>query len=628
MDELRQRLYDRTAAESQPAKHTLTNEPVNVTRNWNADGTPSSASNEKILTTPTDFLPKKHTYRAFILIGSLLIFIVVAGLSALFMYNGGNEISTDNIGISLTGPSAVGGGEVLALQIGLTNQNTVALESATLIVKYPDGTRSVNESNRDLYEDRIPINGIAAGEAKNVPIRVAVFGEENQEREIEATIEYRIEGSNGTFYKDATPFKFKINSSPLVLRVQNLEKVAAGQLVEVTITAQSNASNPLGNVLVTAQYPNGFRYESAEPAPVFGQNVWRISELAPEGTFEIKIKGIVQGLTDETFRINFDAGPAQSDNQFVIGSKIAIAGADFTIERPFLDIKIAIDGQTGDVVTIPAGKKSDVQIDVKNTLDETVYDMVIEVVPGGNALTEDSIVTDNGFYDSNTGTVRWETSSNPDFAQVFPGGTRTLSFDVNPTNSRGTASFELVVNIYARRVAESSAVEQLLGTVRTEAKYSSEILLGAQAGYNSSTFTDTGPVPPEVGETTTYTLTLVARAGVNDVTGAIVHTSLPVYIEWLDEYSGDGKVTYNNVSKQLEWDIDTIAANRQKELTFQVDILPSISQVDKTPILLNSQQLRANDRFTGVLLQANGGTVTTELSTEAGYEKGNGKVTR
>jgi len=71
-----------------------------------------------------------------------------------------------------------------------------------------------------------------------VPVRVAIFGQEGQEKEIAATIEYRIEGSNGTFYKDSIPLKFRISSTPLVIRVKNIEKVADGQMIEETLTEQ------------------------------------------------------------------------------------------------------------------------------------------------------------------------------------------------------------------------------------------------------------------------------------------------------------------------------------------------------------------------------------------------------
>ena len=195
MDELRRRLYARDSVNSPNERHGLTDQKIDVSRNWNnANVTerpaPTAPAPSPLPITspvpipipsvepeaPKDFKPKsKKHYRVFLLIGSLLIFIIGAGLSAAYLMFGGTAISSDNISLSIAGPTALGGGEVLSLQVGLTNQNTVAIEAATLVVKYPSGARSVNESERNLYEERIPINAIAPGEVRNIPIQVTVF---------------------------------------------------------------------------------------------------------------------------------------------------------------------------------------------------------------------------------------------------------------------------------------------------------------------------------------------------------------------------------------------------------------------------------------------------------------------
>ncbi len=338
------------------------------------------------------------------------------------------------------------------------------------------------------------------------------------------------------------------------------------------------------------------------------------------------LDGVVTGLTEEEFRINFDAGPASPDNQSSVGAILAESQADFLIERPFVGVDVAINGDRTPPVVLREGSSADVSIDVENTLDTSVYDMAIEVIPGGNILTEDSIASNNGFYDSNTGTVRWEVSNNESFAEVNPGAQRSLDFTVEPGPVRETASFDLVVNVYARRVAEASAQETLIGTDQIEAKYASRIQLGSQAGRNIGRFEDSGPIPPVVGELTTYTLTLVAEAGVNDIDDAVVETGLPIYVEWLEEYEVDGEITFNPVAKDLEWAIGDIAAGERRQFTFQVALRPSRSQIGRTLQLIEPQQLRATDGFTGTTLQDTADAVTTELSTEYGFPPENGEV--
>jgi len=658
LNTLRSKLYDRSAAADAIDRHTLRDTPIEVSRNWDVPkrgmdvarpaaqaatsavvSTPAEpiaaaelqaeeAVEESILNKPAPDKPKsRRRYRVWILMASLLVFIFGVGLSSLYLYVGGNQVSSDNIAVAVTGPFTVGGGEVMNLQIGLTNQNAISIDSATLIVQYPPGTRSVGEAPRNLFEERIPIDTIQPGETLNVPVQVAIFGEENIEQQIKATLEYRIAGSNGMFYKDADPLNFSITSSPLVLRIKSVEKVAAGQTVDVEMTVVSNASAPIEDVLISAQYPNGFRFEGATPPPIFGDTVWRIDELLPEQSVTIVLTGVVLGLTEESFQINFDAGPAQFDNPYVVGSLLAESNINFFIERPFIDVVTTINGESDRSVILEEGESSTVDVLIRNTLEETVYDMVVEVVPGGNALSETSILGTNGFYDSNSGTVRWEVSNNSRFAEVAPGETRELSFTVSPNTPRATASYDLVVNIYARRVAEPNADEQLIGTALIEAKYSSMLTLGSQAS-RAGLFTSVGSVPPTVGAMTSYTLTMVAQAGVNDLTDVIVNTSLPVYVEWPDNVQGTGDLVFNPVSKQIEWKPGNLTSGGRAEVSFQVEFTPSLSQRGQAPILLRAQTARATDRFTGERLQAESDPVYTELSPEAGFAEDNGVVQR
>lgn len=637
--EMRKRLYERGADFDRAARHELTDTKVDVSRNWGEQTTPEPNTTDlrkslpvdtavNVSTAPEVTKKPRRRYRSFILLGSFLIFLFITLASSAYIYLGGNQITSENIQLDISGQSTLGGGEVMSLQIGLSNNNSVPIESATLILKYPTGTRSVEDLPRNLYEERIPLENIAPGDTKNIPVRVAIFGEENSEKEISATLEYRIDGSSGMFYKDSGPFKFRISSSPIVLSIKNIQKVSSGQLVDVTITAASNATSPLTDILITAEYPNGFKFESASQAPIYGENVWRIAELLPEEKESITIKGIITGLTQESLQIKFTAGPPDPENKYAINAPLADTRAEFTVEKPFIDVAVSIEDQSNGVAIIPQDKTATVKVDIINTLDETVYDMVVEVVPGGNALDENSVRGNRGFYDSNTDSVRWEVANNPSFSEINPGDKRTLEFTVAQGKQKTTSAFDLVVNVYARRVAESSAAEQLVGTVTREGKYSSSIALDSRAGRNVGRFGDAGPIPPQVGETTTYTVTLTAEAGANDMKNAVVNTALPVYVNWLNEYDTEGVVTYNTVSKKLEWAVGDITSGRSKELTFQVSVQPSTSQIRSTLVLLNQQKIQANDRFTGELLQDTATPVTTELPPESGFAEDNGIVIR
>jgi hypothetical protein len=632
IDEMRKRLYSRGFDDASLQRHDLSDRKIDVARNW---GTPTPIAEPPVQVTQVQVqvqdeviehsdseIPTKHGYRKFVLIGSFVIFALVASVAGAFVYLGTNKISADNINLNISGPATIGGSETISFQIGITNQNTVAIDSAVLVVKYPSGTRTVSDPIKNVYEERINVGTLNPTEAKNIPIQVAIYGKENESKQIDATLEYRIVSSDGTFYKVAEPLRFQIISSPIILQVSSLRKVSAGQEVEVTLTAKSNTEKVLKDILISASYPTGFVYNSSSPDPIYNENTWMIEELKPEESAVIKLKGTIAGLTEETSVINFSAGASESDNQFIVGSLLAEARTEFYIERPFITVDLTIEGDADRSVVLEQGLTSQVGINIKNTLDESVYDMVVEVVPSGNALGSESIESSEGYYDSNKGVVRWEVANNPDLAQLLPGASRMLQFSILPDKNRRAASFDITVNVYARRVAERSAQEQLIGTVKATAKYSSSALLTSKVKPQS------GPFPPKVGETSNYQVTLVASAGSNDMTNATVKTSLPSHMTWTNEYSGSGAMYFNPVTKQIEWNVGDIDSQSTKEMVFTVGILPSLSQVGITPILVNRQTLESTDRFTGTTLSAISDQLNTELPLESGYEEGNGIVTQ
>jgi hypothetical protein len=611
LDELRKRLYARGPVDNGIERHELEDTPVEVSSTWNLPVDEAS--------TLVNESEQPHRYRKFVLIASVLIFCLVAAGSAAYFYFGNNRISGENITFNIAGNNNISGGETVSFQIAVTNQNSVAVEGASLIVKYPEGTRSVTEPVKNLYEERIDVGMLGPGEARNIQLQVAVYGKENQQSQIQATLEYRIVGSDSVFYKNIEPFTVQIVSSPIILQVDSVRRVSAGQPVQITLKVKSNTNKVLKDVLITSRYPSGFSYKSAVPDPLYNQNVWKIDELKPEETETILINGSIIGLNSEGLVVDFSAGAAKDDNEFIVGSLLAEARAEFVLEQPFIAVDIDIAGDRDKSVVLEEDKSSVVQVSIKNTLKEPVYDMVVEVVPTGNALKADSIQSRQGFYDSNKNLVRWDVSNTPEFSQVQSGQVRNLSFSIDPVLGQTTASFNIAVNVYAKRVSEPSAVQQLVGTVTAEARYASA------ASIEGSLSHVTGPLPPKPGQATRYQVTLAAGGGANNLRNAVVTTSLPTFVEWQNEFSGPGTVTFNPISRQLEWSVGDINSGAVKELTFALNFLPSTSQVNTSPILVNNLTLSAVDRFTNTPVETSVGGINSEIK---GSPQENGVVTQ
>lgn len=613
IDDMRRRLYDRSQALSSIERHTVSDQKIDVSRNWNypEPEAPEPAEAAK---------PPSRRYRWYVLLASFFILLLSAVGTGAYLFLGENQISSANIAITINGPSTLGGGERLTAQIGVTNQNNVAIEDATLIVRYPTGSQTTIEPIETLFERRISVGRLEPGEARNVPVEAQVFGEEGDEKQLAAQLEYRIENSDSLFYKDATPQSFRIVSSPVILQVRSVRQVSSGQRVQVEIAATANTGQTFENLLVTAQYPNGFTYQGASPEPAFNQNVWRIDRLDPEETEIITVEGTVAGLADEALRLNVSIGPALPDNQFRSGATLTDTYTEFVIERPFIDVVIAVNGETEAPIILEAGSAAAVTVNVTNTLSEPVYDMVVEVVPTGTVVSGATITSTNGFYNSNTGRARFDGTTVPGLRELQAGARETLQLTIDPNSTPSTASFTVAVNVFGKRLGERAAQEQLFGTTNLEARYASVI-----SAENLLTHVS-GPIPPVAGQETVYQVTLTAGAGSNDITNGVVTTLLPIYVDWLDNYQAEGEVQYNPVTRELRWQVGSIDGARSKDFRFTLGFTPSASQVGTQPILVNQQVFEATDRFTSTPLRVTVPQLTTALGGNGVFEGGTGQV--
>lgn len=647
IDELRKRLYERGSSSELSARHQLTPRPaVEVSRGWDMPSSnpvePSPVVNPTSVLAP-DIVPAqdyvlvkdekeeekikpKRRYRKFVLIVSSIFFLITATLSSLYLFFGANQISATNVSVSLSTEFSIAAGETLPVQISITNQNTVAIESATLIINYPPGTRSNEENGKDLYEERISLDTITPGQAKNVPLKVVLYGEENDSKEIKASIEYRIAGSNGTFFKEAVPQSVIISSSPLVLRVTGVDEISSGQELEVRLQLKSNSTSVQRNILVSASYPNSFSFTKSEPEAAYSDNSWFIKELKPEETFDITMHGKITGLSGEASEIQLKAGNPQLENQFMMGSVLAQTKFSYKIENPFTSVVVGINGDTDGEAILAPDAKAEVIVNVTNTLPESLYDLRVVLKPRGNLIREGLLEIDERNYNSSNNNIEFNASEDESLGEIKSNETKKFSFKVKPDDKQTTPSFNVIAEIYARKANEPDGTESLMGSASAEAKYSSVANLGSQLGYSDGPFTDSGPIPPIVDTVTTYTVTMVAGAGVNDMAGAVVTTSLPQYMTWLAKTEGPGQIEYNPVSKQIRWNVGEVSAGQNKTIKFQVSLLPTSTQVGKTALVIGPQELRANDSFTGVSLRANNPALGSELSTELGFVKNNGEI--
>jgi hypothetical protein len=568
---------------------------------------------------------RKSLRKKFAVIG-VVFFVVALAVASFIMTKGGNTISGENISITVNGPLTVGGGEEVPFTVSIGNQNTVAIQSATLILEYPKGTQSATE-NKEIGVVRQALDTIGTGELVNVPVKARIFGKENEEKEIKVSIDYRIAGSNATFHKEAEPLRFKVSTSPVVMTFDTVKSISSGQDVTLTLTIQSNSPTPLTGVLVKASYPAGFDFNESSPETVSGEDIWKIATLKPNEKKVITIKGLMTGYQDEVRQFNASLGIANDHDSNAIASQLATARTEIVIEQPFLDVDVSINGNAADTVIINKTEAAAVEIKYSNNLDFVIYDGKVQVALEGNALSEFDIDVTDGFYDSAKNILTWDGVDVAALKEIAPGRTASLKFTLHPKKDIGsTPEMKLKITTKGQRIFEDKKSQELVGTAARTIKVESVPVVTGETLYHTELFTNTGPLPPVAEKVTQYTFELTVNSGANDITGAEITAVVPQYVSWLDLVTSDDVVTYNTVTRTLKWSIGDMDANTEKKVGIQVSFLPSMTQVGTKPTLLEAQRFKATDRFTGTVVRVVHPALTTTLYAESDEKLQDGKV--
>jgi hypothetical protein len=613
IEDIKRRLYEPADTVTHRSKEGILH-PINhkVEPEWKNEEINNSLSDMK--------KPKTSIFKKFF-IGAVIFFVVAMGFAVYRFYTGGTSVSNDNIEIAVIGNAFTKGGEELPLQIEITNRNRASLELANLQISYPSGA---SDNVVDYVRlPRIPVGTIKPGETVTKNIKVVLFGEERSNRNIKIELDYHPEGSNAIFTK---PIEYMVNisSAPLSLIVEAPDTITSDQPISFTVKAVLNTSLPAGDTMMQLTYPNNFIYESAVPAPIFGNSMWSLSDISLTNPMTIVVKGRIIGEDKDQQVFHVYAGTTKSIDKSTIDVVYNSLLHTITLVKPFLEANILVDD------TSSAGDTVNVRISWKNNLSTRITDGEIIVSVGGNALDRMSVSSFQGFFDSQNNRIIWDKNSINDLASIEPGEKGEVSFSVKSVSLIGTQNtikdpqLTFDVSIKGRQPSLGSTYTDINNFTKKVVKILSDFQIASSASYKS------GSLPPKAETETKYNVTWTLSNSTNMISGAVARASIPVYVKWVGPVSQRENITYNESTREVIWNIGSVRANTglnlNREATFTISLNPSISQVGSIPELMSDLYLSGTDSFAGTIIKSRKGPINTKISGDPNFQFGQESV--
>ncbi|MFA5095598.1 MAG: hypothetical protein WC447_03010 [Candidatus Paceibacterota bacterium] len=582
------------------------------------------------------FFMKTSMFKKFFIF-SIVFFILAIGYAAYTFFANSNSVSNDNIDISVLSNAFTAGGEDYSLLLEITNKNNSPLELADLIIEYPNGSQESSQGDSDHL--RLSLGTIPAGGIKNENVNIILFGEQGSTSEIKISLEYRVEGSNAIFVKEKT-YNVSINSTPINLSIDAPTEATSNQNINLGVKATLNSTKSASNMLLKVDYPIGFQFVKATPAPSLGNNIWNLGDLAPGMERSISISGKMIDVFDGEQKV-FRAwsGSQSPTDKSLIGVVFNSLEHIVMITKPSINAELLVNGVLDTKYVIDTKTPIQGQIQWTNNLETKINNLKIVAKISGNAVNRGTISGGQGFYSSSQDMITWDKNSQSQFAEINPGDSGSVSFSLSSLSLFSAAggiisspSINIDVSITGEQAQSSGSITELSNESSKVIKVISDIGLSNKVLYSSGVFTNSGPIPPKVEQKTTYTIVWSLSNTANNISKAKVVSTLPPWVRFIGSFSPTTEdLTFNDSTKEIVWNIGGIPAGTgitgaDREVSFQIELTPSLSQVGTMPVLVNDTTLTGYDDFANVDVRVNKASLNTRLLNDPSFPASGDRV--
>ncbi len=624
LEKMRKGLYareedvERGDEERPPVFHSEQNAPEGA---WSEE--------PRVMETPPPPEPRAvMSFAKKLFIGSAIFFALAVAFAAFIIMRGGNVVSSEKVSVQFAGPLSTAGGEPFSFEVSVQNDNNTPIESADLLIEFPEGTQEPDRPRAELRRFREALGAIAPGENVLRKKEAVLFGEEGARLAIAATLEYRVKNSNALL-KKITRYEVTLGTAPLSLSVEGSRETAHKTEMTLTLEVKSNSAETLRDIVVEADYPFGFAFANASPRPTTGERVWALGDLPAGASRRITLAGVLSGAEGDERIIRFRAGPAEEEGGArALGTALVSASHAVLVRKPFLALALLLDGQEGAEFITEKGKTVRVAASWENNLPTRATNAQVVVRLSGALYDPASVVPERGYYRATDGTIVWDESTDSALATLPPGARGQHYFSVNIRGpSTGVyalknPAFRIAASIAARGPAGAGEAGGAIETkAQTEVKLLADLSLSPRLARASGHFANRGPVPPQVGEETTYTVVWSLTNAFNELADARASALLPPFVRFLGPVSpASERVSYDAVGGEVVWEAGELKAGvgiggSPREVAFQIALVPADNQAGTTPTLVGEAVAEGGDRFTGrTVTSATRPALTTRFS--------------
>jgi len=271
------------------------------------------------------------------------------------------------------------------------------------------------------------------------------------------------------------------------------------------------------------------------------------------------------------------------------------------IVKPTVALRQTINGDAN--YTAKPGEWLHYEVYYKNVSDKELYNLVLVDSLEGDLFDLTTIKSETGSFRPGDNSLVFDWKQNSQLAYLSMANEGKVEFWIKLKDDMSRLNRPELAN------------KVMIGPAREDfaTKISSKLELAQKAFYNDEIFGNTGPLPPQAGMATTYTVTWQAKNYYSNVKAAVVRAILPPEAQFVSgkifpEIQTAG-LTYNEATREIVWNIGDMAAGQglvssPLNVSFQIAVSPMNSQIGGTAGIIGQAVIKGGDEWTEASLES------------------------
>jgi len=544
---------------------------------------------------------------AWVIIGLVIVLGVTLG-GLFYFLNQEDKFGSESIDIETVVPSSISSGDNIGVTITIKNNEAVDIVDAEFIIQYPADFKfnSSDPMPNNDANNSWSIGPIKSGSSKSINLSGQIYGAMDSTKEFKIVLKYMPENFS-SFFQKSDSFNLVINDSVYDLDLTVPTKVVNGFSSSYSVKISNNSEEDAKNLKLSLVIPENLSVTSFNPEPDSG-TIWHINELKSGDEFEVVYEAILEGEEGDMAEIKAEVGYTGDNNEYIVQAE---QSAIVFVVNPQLVLNIEVNDSQAEY-SVSMGDILNYKISYQNNSQSEIKDLIISANLQGEILNWNSLV-DSNEGEIEDGIISWDANMIEDLSSLKPGDEGEILFNINLSNAYVFSSDEEVnLSIISSATAISDNVVDLDGGIlevtsnEIENKIKSKLNLRAEGRYYDDEYIKVGdgPIPPVVGETTSYKVYWFLQNGANEVSGVEVTAILPGDVTWVDDTNVNaGNISYNSTTRTVTWTINKMPEHVGQFTTelnaiFEISVTPTSSDLGQVLILLDKSQITATDTFT------------------------------